>query len=136
MLCCFWPRGVLWWVHSGGVHDPGCESDEMDNGAHTGDEGDIKTTHNECAGTAPTTPPTRGNGRVVVDGCGWSGDDVMAAGMFGSRQSTMEDGGAWGVEQSVGAMFVGSMVAGVVVVMPLLWTWLCVVLMVAVGFEH
>ena len=85
-------------------------------------------------GTAPTTPPTRGNGRVVVDGCGWSGDGaVMATGLFGARQSTMEDGGAWGVEQCVGCDVCG--MNGAVVVMPLLWTWLRVVLMVAVGLN-
>ena len=49
--------------------------------------------HKVCAGTAPTTPPTRGNGRVVVDGCGWSGDGgATTVGMFGARQSTKEDG--------------------------------------------
>ena len=85
-------------MHSGGVHDPGCVSDEMDKGAHTGaskrtgDESDIKTAHKECTGTASTLL-TRGNGRVAVDGCGWSGNGVMAAGMFGAWQCTMEGGG-------------------------------------------
>ena len=56
----------------------------------------------------------------------------MTVGMFGALQSTME-GGAWGVEH---CLWVVCGMNGVVVVMPLLWTWLCVVVMVAVGFEH
>ena len=72
-----------------------------------------------CAGTDPT--PTRGNSRVVVSGCGWSGDGgVMTAGMFGALQSTMEDG-AWGVDIRCDVCVTN----GVAVVMPLLLLLAC-----------
>ena len=95
--CVAFDQEALWWVHSGGVHDPGCESDEIDKGAHTGtskrtgDEGDTKTAKQGVRrGSSNTTNAWKW---PCGCGCGLSDDGgVMTVGMLGALQSTMEGG--------------------------------------------
>ena len=75
-------------------------------------------------GSASATPPTRGNGRVVVTGRGWSCDGgAMTAGMFGALQSTKGDGVVHEVLRTACGCGMDGGVCVVVVVMTLLWTW-------------